>query len=33
MHRRVLNNSHKLTESKKLISSGFFDMNITNENL
>ena len=33
LHRRVINNSHKLTESKKLISSGFFDINITNENL
>lgn len=33
LHRRTMYNSHKLTESKKLISSGFFDVNITQENL
>ena len=33
LHRRTMYNSHKLTESKKLISSGFFDINLTNENL
>jgi hypothetical protein len=33
LHRRTMYNSHKLTESKKLISSGFFDINITQENL
>jgi hypothetical protein len=33
LHRRIIFNSHKLTESKKLISSGFFDNNITNVNL
>jgi hypothetical protein len=26
-------NSHKLTESKKLISLGFFDIDMTNNNL
>lgn len=33
LHRRTMYNSHKLTESKKLLSSGFFDINITKENL
>jgi hypothetical protein len=33
LHRRTIYNSHKLTESKKLLSSGFFDINITNESL
>jgi hypothetical protein len=33
LHRRSIYNSHKLTESKKLLSSGFFDINITNESL
>lgn len=33
IHRRTMFNSHKITESKKLLSSGFFDINLPNENL
>ena len=33
LHRRTMFNSHKITESKKLLSSGFFDINLTNESL
>ena len=33
LHRRVIFNSHKLTESKKLISSGYFDSSSTRTNL
>lgn len=33
LHRHTMINSHKLTESKKLISLGFFDIDMTNNNL
>ena len=33
LHRRTMYNSHKITTSKKLISSGFFDLNLTKSNL
>ena len=32
LHRRTMYNSHKITQSKKLISGGYFDLNLTGSN-
>ena len=33
LHRKILKNSHKITLSKKLINSGFYDSNLFNKNI
>jgi hypothetical protein len=33
LHRRTMHNSHKITESKKLLSAGYFDLSSTSSNV